>query len=40
MQELGASPAHVVGFSDGGEYALLMAELKPATPSTTTARTG
>jgi valacyclovir hydrolase len=30
LDELAASPAHVVGFSDGGEYALLMAELKPA----------
>ena len=30
LDELGASPAHIVGFSDGGEYALLMAELKPA----------
>ena len=29
LDELGASPAHIVGFSDGGEYALLMAELKP-----------
>ena len=25
-----ASPAHLVGFSDGGEYALLMAALAPA----------
>jgi valacyclovir hydrolase len=24
-----AGPAHVVGFSDGGEYALVMAEMKP-----------
>ena len=30
LEELGASPAHVAGFSDGGEYALLMAELEPA----------
>lgn len=30
LEELGASPAHIVGFSDGGEYALLMAELRPA----------
>jgi valacyclovir hydrolase len=30
LDELGASPAHIVGFSDGGEYALLMAELNPA----------
>jgi valacyclovir hydrolase len=30
LDELGASPAHIVGFSDGGEYALLMAELQPA----------
>src|SRR5689334_16208763 len=25
LDEIGASPAHLVGFSDGGEYALLMA---------------
>jgi valacyclovir hydrolase len=30
LDELRATPAHLVGFSDGGEYALLMAELKPA----------
>ena len=30
LDELGASPAHIVGFSDGGEYALVMAELQPA----------
>jgi valacyclovir hydrolase len=30
LHELRASPAHVVGFSDGGEYALVMAELDPA----------
>jgi valacyclovir hydrolase len=30
LKELNATPAHVVGFSDGGEYALLMAELDPA----------
>ena len=29
LDELRASPAHIVGFSDGGEYALLMAELQP-----------
>lgn len=29
LDELGASPAHLVGFSDGGEYGLLMAALKP-----------
>lgn len=29
LDEQGASPAHIVGFSDGGEYALVMAELKP-----------
>jgi valacyclovir hydrolase len=29
LDALGAAPAHLVGFSDGGEYALLMAELKP-----------
>ncbi|TMF08729.1 MAG: alpha/beta hydrolase [Chloroflexi bacterium] len=30
LDEVGASPAHIVGFSDGGEYALVMAELQPA----------
>lgn len=30
MDALGASPAHLVGFSDGGEYAFLMAALKPS----------
>ncbi len=30
LDELKASPAHIVGFSDGGEYALVMAELQPA----------
>ena len=29
LDALGASPAHLVGFSDGGEYAFLMAALKP-----------
>jgi valacyclovir hydrolase len=29
LDAIGASPAHLVGFSDGGEYALLMAALKP-----------
>ena len=29
LQHLGASPAHLLGFSDGGEDALLMAELAP-----------
>jgi valacyclovir hydrolase len=29
LDERGASPAHLVGFSDGGEYSLLMAGLKP-----------
>jgi valacyclovir hydrolase len=29
LDALNASPAHLVGFSDGGEYALLMAALKP-----------
>lgn len=29
LDAIGASPAHVVGFSDGGEYALLMAVLRP-----------
>jgi valacyclovir hydrolase len=30
LESLGATPAHLVGFSDGGEYALLMAALQPA----------
>jgi len=30
LEALSASPSHVVGFSDGGEYALLIAGLKPA----------
>jgi valacyclovir hydrolase len=30
LAELRASPAHVVGFSDGGEYALVMAETNVA----------
>jgi valacyclovir hydrolase len=30
LDRIGATPAHVVGCSDGGEYALIMAELKPA----------
>jgi len=30
LDDLRATPAHIVGFSDGGEYALVMAELKPA----------
>lgn len=30
LEKLGAVPAHIVGFSDGGEYALIMAELEPA----------
>jgi len=29
LDHLGAAPAHVVGFSDGGEYALVMAIFKP-----------
>jgi valacyclovir hydrolase len=29
LDELGAAPAHVIGFSDGGEIALLMAEMRP-----------
>jgi valacyclovir hydrolase len=29
LDTLGASPAHVLGFSDGGEYALLMAAFEP-----------
>jgi pimeloyl-ACP methyl ester carboxylesterase len=31
LDALGASPAHLAGFSDGGEYALLMAATKPDT---------
>jgi valacyclovir hydrolase len=29
LDAIGAAPAHLVGFSDGGEYALLMAALRP-----------
>ena len=29
LDELGAAPAHVIGFSDGGEIALLMAKMRP-----------
>ena len=29
LDAIGASPAHLAGFSDGGEYALLMAILQP-----------
>lgn len=29
LDALGASPAHLVGFSDGGEYSLLMATTRP-----------
>jgi valacyclovir hydrolase len=29
LGERGAAPAHIVGYSDGGEYALLMAEMQP-----------
>jgi len=29
LDAIGAAPAHLVGFSDGGEYALLMASLSP-----------
>ncbi len=29
LDALGASPARLVGFSDGGEYALLMAAMRP-----------
>lgn len=29
LDDLSVSPAHLVGFSDGGELALLMAELRP-----------
>ena len=31
LDAIGASPAHLVGFSDGGEYELLMAALEPNT---------
>lgn len=30
LDAIGASPAHLVGFSDGGEYELLMAAIKPS----------
>jgi valacyclovir hydrolase len=30
LDAIGAAPAHLVGFSDGGEYELLMAALKPS----------
>src|SRR4029079_3720986 len=30
LHELDAEPAHLMGFSDGGELALLMAALNPA----------
>jgi hypothetical protein len=30
LDELGATPAHLVGFSDGGKYELLMAALNLA----------
>ncbi len=29
LDSIGASPSHLAGFSDGGEYALLMATLRP-----------
>ena len=29
LDELGALPAHLVGFSDGGDYALIMGAQKP-----------
>lgn len=29
LDELAATPAHVIGFSDGGELSLLMAEIRP-----------
>ena len=29
LRSIGATPAHVAGFSDGGEYALLMAATEP-----------
>jgi len=29
LDDLGASPAHLVGFSDGGDVALLMASMRP-----------
>lgn len=30
LDETGAAPAHIVGHSDGGEYALIMAAARPA----------
>jgi valacyclovir hydrolase len=30
LESIGATPAHLVGFSDGGEYALVMAAIRPA----------
>jgi valacyclovir hydrolase len=30
LHAIGATPAHIVGFSDGGEYALVMAATEPA----------
>ncbi len=30
LESLGAAPAHLVGFSDGGEYALLLAATSPS----------
>lgn len=30
IEELGGTPAHVIGHSDGGEYALLMAHVRPS----------
>jgi valacyclovir hydrolase len=30
LDHLGAGPAHIVGFSDGGEVSFVMAELQPA----------
>ncbi len=30
LDKVGAAPARIVGFSDGGEYALVMAELNPS----------
>lgn len=29
LEAIGASPAHLIGFSDGGEYSLLMGTLQP-----------
>jgi valacyclovir hydrolase len=30
LDEVAAAPAHIIGHSDGGEYALLMAQMRPS----------